>query len=93
MKHSFRTVLPILAGFFLLVILPGVASACSACLGNPNSKAASAFNDALFLMLGVVGFMLSVITLFIFTLRKRAQAAMPSNVQIGSMMTAQENAK
>jgi hypothetical protein len=93
MKHSSRAIVPVLTGLLLLVVLPGVASACSACMGNPNSKTAGAINDAIFLMLGFVALMLGGITAFILTLRKRAQATMPPHVEIASMMTAQESAK
>jgi hypothetical protein len=93
MKLSHRAIGSTLAGLFLLVVMPAAASACSACMGNPNSRTAGAMNDAIFLMLGFVALMLSGITAFIFTLRKRAQVPMPPHVEMTSAMTDQENTK
>ncbi len=93
MKPSHRTIVPILTGLFLLVILPGAASACSVCMGAANTRTAGAINDAIFVMLGFVALMLTGIGAFILNLRKRAQAPMPPHVEITSAMTAQENAK
>ena len=91
MKHSSRAMAPILGSFVLLVLWPTAASACSACLGNPNSKVAGAINGAIFLMLGFVALMLGGIAAFILTLRKRAQSPTSPPVGVTRMMAAQEN--
>lgn len=93
MKSSHRTTVPVLAGFLFLVVLPGAASACSACMGNANTRIAGAINDAIFLMLGFVALMLTGIGAFVLNLRKRAQAPVPPHVEMATAMTAQENAK
>jgi hypothetical protein len=42
-----------------LVHLPATAGACAACMGDVNSKSAPAMNDAIFFMLGCIGFVLA----------------------------------
>ena len=44
--------------------LPTVAQACTACMGDPNSKTAGAINAAIFLMLGFVALMLGSLAAF-----------------------------
>ena len=92
MKYSHRAVTPVLWSFVLLAFLPAAASACSACMGNANSKTAGAINDAIFLMLGFVALMLGSIGAFVFNLRKRAKFPVPPHVEVSQMMTAQEDA-
>ena len=65
-----RFLLLSLAGAALL--LPAQASACSVCMGDPNSKAAGAINGALFLLLGFVGLVLGGVGAFAWNLKKRA---------------------
>ena len=60
-----------------LVHLPSTASACAACMGDVNSKTAPAMNAAIFLMLGVIGSMLTSAAAFGIYLMKRASAPLP----------------
>ena len=56
----------------LLAHWPATAGACAACMGDVNSRMAPATNDAIFLMLGCIGFMLLTLSGFAFYLFKRA---------------------
>ena len=56
----------------VLAHLPTVASACTACMGDPNSKTAGAINAAIFLMLGFLALMLGSLVAFAFYLSRRA---------------------
>jgi hypothetical protein len=56
----------------VLTQLPSTASACAACMGNPNSKTAGAINDAIFVMLGCIGLVLGSLAGFAIYLMKRS---------------------
>ena len=73
--------------------LPATASACAACMGDVNSKFAPATNDAIFLMLGVIGLMLGTIAGCAFYLFKRAQAPLPPHAEVTQSMTSAEAAQ
>jgi hypothetical protein len=64
-------VFPVVAS---VAYLPAKAGACAACMGDVNSKFAPATNDAIFLMLGVIGFMMATILGCAFYLYKRSKA-------------------
>jgi hypothetical protein len=57
-----------------LMHLPVSVNACTACMGDPNSKTAGAINAAIFLMLGVLALMLGSFVVFAFYLSRRANA-------------------
>lgn len=57
--------------------LPASASACTACMGDPNSKTAGAINAAIFLMLGFIALMLGSLVVFAYYLSRRAATASP----------------
>lgn len=73
--------------------LPSVASACTVCMGDPNSKTAGAMNGALFLMLGFVAFMLISVGTFAFHLFRRAQSPLPPYAEVAQMMSNSHDAK
>jgi len=77
----------------LFGILPATTSACSVCMGNPNTKAAGAMNGAIFLMLGFVALMLSVLGAFIYHLVKRANAPLPPHAEVSATMPAEDDSK
>jgi hypothetical protein len=58
----------------VLTQFPVTASACAACMGNPNSKTAGAINDAIFILLGCIGLVLGLLAAFAIYLMKRSQA-------------------
>ena len=62
--------------------MPGAAQACSACMGDPNSKTAGAINAAIFLMIGVIGSMLASLAGFGFYLWRRSTA--PLHAELGT---------
>ncbi len=63
--------------FFALVLgvvlaqMPATASACAACMGDPNSKSAGAINAAVFLLLGFIGTVLGLIVAFGISISRR----------------------
>ena len=63
-------------------ILQGTASACTVCMGDPNSAAAGATNSAIFLMLGIIGTMLTASGGFGFYLYKRAHTPIPPHIEL-----------
>ena len=72
MKHfpQFRVLMAM--GAAGLVHLPATAGACAACMGDVNNKTAPAMNDAIFLLLGCIGFMLASLASFAIYLIKRS---------------------
>ena len=64
-----------------LTHFPASAVACTACMGDVNSKMAPAMNAAIFLMLGFIGSMLAGAAGFGFYLMKRANAPVPPHVE------------
>jgi hypothetical protein len=73
---------PLLSMAFLA--LPEVASACTVCMGDVNSKSAGAVNAAIFLMLGFIGSLLASLAAFAFYLSRRATAPTPPHAEFGS---------
>lgn len=64
-----------------LAQLPATASACTACMGDANSKIGPAMNAAIFLMLGFIGTMLACAAAFGIHLMKRANAPLPPHAE------------
>jgi len=62
---------------------PQMANACTACMGDPNSNIAKGTNAAIFLMLGVLGGMFSLLTAFGICLYRRSKAPTPPHVELG----------
>ena len=59
----------------LLIHLPTSAQACAVCLGGAEGNVRGALNGAIFLMLGVLGFMFSIIIAVGVTIVRRARKA------------------
>ena len=74
-----------------LTHFPPAASACTACMGDVNSKIAPAMNAAIFLMLGFIGSMLAVAASFGFYLMRRSNAAAPPHAEFSQTINPQEN--
>lgn len=85
MKHSMlsRALAVIFAA--ALTHLPTTAMACTACMGDANSKIGPAMNAAIFLMLGCIGFMLACAAAFGFHLMKRANSPLPPHAEFNHM--------
>ena len=64
-----------------LAQMPSTASACAACMGDPNSKSAGAINGAVFLLLGCIGGVLALLVGFGIVLMKRAAAPLPPHAE------------
>ena len=73
MKHFPLSRVLITMGAAGLVHLPATAGACAACMGDVNSKTAPAINDAIFLMLGCIGFVLASLASFAIYLMNRSK--------------------
>jgi hypothetical protein len=82
-----------LGGIFFgaMVCLPSAAQACSACMGDVNSKTAGAINAAIFLMIGVLGTMLASLGGFAFYLSRRAAAPTPPHAELGQNLNDPED--
>ena len=69
---------PAITRFFALALgvalaqMPATASACAACMGDPNSKSAGAINAAIFVLLGCIGGVLGLLVAFGISLNKRS---------------------
>jgi hypothetical protein len=63
--------------------LPATAGACSICMGDVNSRFAPAANDAIFLMLGCIGFMMLSIVGCAFYFVRRAKTHVPPDAGLG----------
>ena len=71
----------------MVLSLPATAHACSACMGDVNSKTAGAINAAIFLMIGVLGLMLASLGSFAFYLSRRAAAPTPPYAELDPSIT------
>ena len=78
MKPTVRCLVLMLAAD---AVLPQSAQACAACMGDPNSNIAGAANAAVFVMLGLIGCVLTTLGTFGFYLYKRAQSPAPPHVE------------
>lgn len=85
MRRAIRSRVPLLLLVAFLSHLPTVANACTACMGDANSKVGPAMNAAIFVMLGCIGFMLSSLAGFGIYLMKRASAPIPPHADIAQM--------
>lgn len=81
MTRSTCSRLPALALAAVLAHLPATAVACTACMGDPNTKSAGAINAAIFLLLGFIGGVLGLLVAFGITLMKRAAAPLPPHTE------------
>ena len=81
MKHSALSRALVVAFAAALSQFPATAGACTACMGDVNSKIAPAMNAAIFLMLGFIGFMLASAAGFAFYLVKRASVPLPPHAE------------
>jgi hypothetical protein len=82
-----RSILPrffVAALAVVLAHLPASASACSVCMGDANSNTGEATNAAIFMMLGCIGGVLSLLVAFGFVLMKRANAPLPPHHDLTS---------
>ena len=72
--------------------MPQVASACTACMGDPNSNIARGANAAIFLMLGLLAGMFSLLAAFAICLYRRAKAPAPPHAELGDGLDPQAGA-
>ena len=45
----------------IIFVLPQVSNACAVCYGDPQAPMTAGLNQAIFFLLGVIGFILSII--------------------------------
>lgn len=81
MKHAPRFVTLLLITSAIILTSPATSLACTACMGNPNSKAAGATNAAIFLLLGFIGGVLGLLVAFGFALKRRAASPLPPHTE------------
>ncbi|MEQ1860595.1 MAG: hypothetical protein ABMA13_11725 [Chthoniobacteraceae bacterium] len=63
------------------VLAPQLASACSVCMGDPNSNVAKGANAAIFLMLGVLATMFSLLGAFALGIYRRSKLPPPAHTE------------
>lgn len=85
MKHAPLSRALVLITAVVLAQLPVTASACTACMGDANSKIGPAMNAAIFLMLGFIGAMLACAAAFGFYLMKRANSPLPPHAEFDGL--------
>jgi len=83
----------------IFAFLPGAARACSACVGGSDATVPPWFgggagsgtpmNAAIFLMLGCIGGVLSLLGAFAFYLYRRSQTPIPPHIQLAEMIGSQ----
>lgn len=79
--------LRVLSRFFVLSIatglacMPAAALACTACMGDANTKTAGAMNAAIFLLLGFIGGVLGLLAAFGISLMRRAASPLPPHAE------------
>lgn len=83
-----RLSLPIFAVLLFLAGTP--AEACSVCMGANGSALGEAANGAIFVMLGVLGFVLGLIVLAGYTVVKRGRMPMPPHAELMRSMSNSE---
>jgi hypothetical protein len=91
MKHAALSRALVVIFTAVFAHFPAVASACTACMGDVNSKVAPAMNAAIFLMLGCIGFMLASLAGFAFYLMKRANAPLPPHAEFANTINPPED--
>jgi flagellar biogenesis protein FliO len=70
-----------------LGILPSTADACTVCMGA-NGTMGEAANGAIFVMLGVLGSVLSLIVLAGYSVVKRSRGPLPPHAELARAMSA-----
>jgi hypothetical protein len=70
----------------LLVQAPTLSRACTACMGDSNTQIAEAANAAIFLMLGVLLLIFSLLGAFAYALYRRGQNPIPSPVNLAEIV-------
>lgn len=76
-------------GAVLAVQTPVTVHACAVCMGGPDSADGGPMNAAIFLMLGCIGGVLSLLCAFGIYLYRRAHAPIPPHIQLAEMIGAQ----
>jgi len=69
-----------------LMVLNGPARACTACMGDSESNFAEATNAAIFLMLGLIGGVLGLLSVFAIYLHRRALAPLPPHAEVANSL-------
>lgn len=65
-----------------LAAIPGKASACAVCMGDPNSYLADATNSTIWMLLALVGFIFVSTGATAFYLWRHARAKMPPHLEL-----------
>ena len=91
MKHSTLSRASAVIFAAAVIYLPATAVACTACMGDANSKIGPAMNAAIFLMLGCIGFMLACAAALGLHLMRRANSPLPPHAEFNHMNHASED--
>jgi hypothetical protein len=69
----------------LAVTAPQFAHACSACMGDPNSNIAKGANGAIFLLLGMLLCIFTMLGAFAFQLYRRSKLPTPPHAELSDV--------
>ena len=67
----------------LAAMAPQFAGACSVCMGDPNSNIAKGANGAIFLMLGLLACVFTLLGAFAFQLYRFSKRPTPPHAELG----------
>jgi len=65
------------------ILINTSAHACTVCMGDTESPFAEATNAAIFLMLGLIGCVLGLLSVFALYLHRRSLAPLPPHAEVG----------
>ena len=69
----------------IAVTVPQVATACSACMGDPNSNIAKGANGAIFLLLGLLVCIFGMLGAFAFHLYRHSRLPTPPHAELSGV--------
>ena len=78
-----KTALRILV--LLAMTVPQIATACSACMGDPNSNIAKGANGAIFLLLGLLVCIFGMFGAFAFHLYRQSRLPTPPHAELSGV--------
>ena len=82
-----KTYHPFLWTVSAVACLPSNLLACSVCMGANGGTLADASNGAIFVMLGVLGFVFSLVSLAGYSIVKRGTRPLPPHAELGNVVS------
>ncbi len=88
-RRTFSTGVIPLAFFVVVLALTPAVQACSVCMGDPAAPTAKAMNAAIFIMLGCIGGVLGLLSVFAIYLYRRSLNPVPPHAEFTDDMQPQ----